>query len=771
MKRKFKSIVSVLLTALILLSGFSAFSVSTAATETSKSDTSANRYGLLDEVENGLILHCFCWNFNTIKNNMSKIAEAGYTAVQTSPINKVVVGDGGGMQLNGNGKWYYHYQPTAYTIGNYQLGTESEFKAMCSTAHSYGVKVIVDVVANHTTSNTGAVDNSIKNISGGAYHNKSGGISYASRYDVTQKDLLGLKDLNTQNPNVANHIQSYLKSCVAAGADGFRYDAAKHIELPDDGDFGGNFWPTVLNNGSSFQYGEILQDGSYPNSVRYSAYADYMHVTASSYGYILREAILNNDFDASTLSDHIGEGVADNRLVTWVESHDTYGNGGKSNNAETSFWIDNQKIRLAWAALVAQGGTTSLFFNRPAGSSPSNIWGSNRIGIAGDDNYRSDEVSAVNHFHNAMEGESKTITNIDDNSVVMISRGARGVVIINTSNSDKNIETPTSLAAGSYTDEAHGAAFNVSGNTLTGVVKAGQIAVIYNDTTVKPPSVSISFNGNNSGGDFYDTASVTLYASNTTSATYKLGSANAVSFTNGQTITIGSDMSEGQSVTLSLTGIGADGSSTEASYTFNKKSHPALNGNTVVYYDNSSTRWSSVRVYVYRNGGNIKNAEWPGEYMTQIDDKIWGYVIDDNKFPDAYVIFANENGTAQHNSGAGDVISKGEWKIYSDGKWSDYDKTQPTTSQTVSTASTATSTPSVSYYYGDINCDKRVNINDVTFIQLHLVEIAAYTPSALGRTLGDVNGDGRIKINDANLIQRKLAGITSSNNLTGEIYV
>ena len=35
--------------------------------------------------------------------------------------------------------------------GNYQLGTRDEFKSMCDTAHEYGVRVIVDVIANHTT--------------------------------------------------------------------------------------------------------------------------------------------------------------------------------------------------------------------------------------------------------------------------------------------------------------------------------------------------------------------------------------------------------------------------------------------------------------------------------------------------------------------------------------------------------------------------------------------------------------------------------------------
>lgn len=97
---------------------------------------------------NGTILQCFAWSFNTISESMEDIAHAGYAAIQTSPANECIVGGNGGMELMGQGKWYYHYQPTDWKIGNYQLGTKEEFKAMCEKAHSYGIKVIVDVDAS-----------------------------------------------------------------------------------------------------------------------------------------------------------------------------------------------------------------------------------------------------------------------------------------------------------------------------------------------------------------------------------------------------------------------------------------------------------------------------------------------------------------------------------------------------------------------------------------------------------------------------------------------
>ena len=49
---------------------------------------------------------------------MQAIKDAGYTSVQTSPINQVVVGNGGNKSLK---NCYYQYQPTLHTIGNYQF--------------------------------------------------------------------------------------------------------------------------------------------------------------------------------------------------------------------------------------------------------------------------------------------------------------------------------------------------------------------------------------------------------------------------------------------------------------------------------------------------------------------------------------------------------------------------------------------------------------------------------------------------------------------------
>lgn len=78
-------------------------------------------YGLAQQMSEGATLHAWEWSFKTIEENIPAIAEAGYTSVQTEPISAIHNG-GKGMIFTEN--WYYVYQPTDTTIGNWVMGTE-----------------------------------------------------------------------------------------------------------------------------------------------------------------------------------------------------------------------------------------------------------------------------------------------------------------------------------------------------------------------------------------------------------------------------------------------------------------------------------------------------------------------------------------------------------------------------------------------------------------------------------------------------------------------
>ena len=506
MKKFFKKPLSVLLSA-VMVSSCAAFSLAPAsAVETTQPAVAAS--ALPDKIEDGAILHCWSWSFNTIKENLPQIAAAGFKSIQTSPINKVWDGNKNGdmsLKSSNKGNWWYQYQPVDYTIGNYQLGTEDEFKEMCKEAHKYGIKVIVDIVGNHCTSEFSAISPTVKNVAGSStktFHKVTQITDWSNRYQVTQGHLTGLWDLNTQNEAVQQMIYDYMMHVLEDGADGFRFDAAKHIELPDDdASYAGNYWTKILDNNAEFQYGEILAGAD-----RAADYAKLMKITAEAYGTNLRLALEKKKLTATTAKNYRLSDVSADKLVTWVESHDTYCTDDIPAKQQYSSWmkINNEQVRQGWAIIAAQGDTTPLFFARPSGSqaydpsesSPTtaknfkNKWGDNTVGIAGDGNYFSDEVVAVNQFRNAMVGEGKNLVDvIKGGKVTMIERGTKGAVIVSVSDSDNNVNVATNLADGEYTDHVSGATFTVADGKLTGTAKAGAVVVLYTPEEADEPLI------------------------------------------------------------------------------------------------------------------------------------------------------------------------------------------------------------------------------------------------------------------------------------------
>ena len=424
---------------------------------------------------------------------MRDIADAGYTYVQTSPANTCYVGDNGGMALfskegdERQGKWYYYYQPTDWKIGNYMLGSRDQFKAMADSAMKYGVKVIVDVLPNHTAIDHNAVLPDLARAVGGhanLYH--ANGFTpitdYNDRLQCTTGEMGGLPDVNTENPDFQYYYMQYVNDLVNLGARGFRYDTAKHIGLPSDPldpkARRNNFWDvatgreavkglSLLMPDSLFIYGEVLQD----KNTKETEYAGYMDLTASSYGHALRTALEAGDATASDLIDW--HHPADpSQLVTWVESHDTYC------NAHESASIPDELIRQGWVVLASRAAGTPLFFSRPAGSTRENYWGNNLIGARGNDEFRHPEVVAANKFRKDMAGQPESISWTENGAVVAVARGDKGVALANISSRTEKINIATTLPDGTYTDAVHAYVFKVNKGKLTGKLAPYSTAII-----------------------------------------------------------------------------------------------------------------------------------------------------------------------------------------------------------------------------------------------------------------------------------------------------
>jgi alpha-amylase len=596
-----------------------------------------------DNIADGAILQCFCWDFNTIKESMADIAAAGFTSVQTSPINECLEGEDGGMQLYGNGKWYYHYQPTDFKIGNYQLGTRDEFKAMCDEADKYGIKVIVDVIANHTTPTTDAISQDLIDAGGGSletlYHegNAYDLTNYGSRLDCTTYKMGGLPDINTERTSFQDYFIDYINDCIECGADGFRYDTAKHIGLPDDpkedDGFTNNFWERVTteitNADSIFNYGEVLQG----NNDRIADYIEAIgRTTASTYGSKIRSAVSNSFLSTAAVSDY-WLGSAPLNMVTWVESHDNYINDG------TWSTLTNDQVILGWAIITARKDGTPLFFDRPYNSTYENIWGMNRIGTQGDDMYKDSRVSAVNFFRTAMIGEDETLVNPnDDDTALIIERGTKGAVIVNTEGA---LETgfEINLPDGTYIDRVDNTTeYTVKGGKLTSEsdIPENSVVVLYNDGYVNySTSAQVGVAEDTEFTYEGDSLTVTL-TTDSSNATYSIDGADAVAYTDGDTITI-THSDDNADTTVELRAENAEGLKTYEKLVFTYEQTYEITKGTKVYFEKPDDWDDEIYAYVYNNEED-ENESWPGVKMEKEEDGRYSYTFD-YAWTTPYIIF------------------------------------------------------------------------------------------------------------------------------------
>lgn len=552
----------------------------------------ANQYGIPDNIQDCNILHCFDWTFSDIKAELPKIAEAGFGAIQVSPVQ--------GNCLTG-AEWFYAYMPYDFAFKANGNGTRAQLQSLCKEAEKYGIKIVVDVVANHVNQAAGYHD-TWWDSNGRVRWN--GGVDYGNRYSITHNQLGEYGDVNSEDAQVQARAKAFIEDLKSLGVKGIRWDAAKHIGLPSEGC---DFWPQVCSVTGMWHYGEIL-DG--PGGDKYKLlkeYTDNISVTDSEYSDWTRSQVCNGQVPTGGGS-WTANGVPSTGIVYWGESHDTYSNDGQY--GVNSALISQDKIDRAWAIGACRNGESSLYFSRPAATSRTAI----KMGQKGSTHFTSKEIAAVNHLRNAMVGTPDYYSH--SNGVACITRAGGGACIVVGAGGSRQVSVANGgeyVPAGTYVDEVSGNTFTVTSSTISGQVGPTGIAVIYGEVRHEP---SVTFSPN--GGNFHETVTVTITAQNATSAWYKIGTAAQVDFTGTKTITLGADMEVGESVTVSWSATGEEGTKSGA-VTFTKTDKPTAEPNTI-YYDNSSSNWATP--YVHYWGGTTVST-WPGEPMTKVEGNIW----------------------------------------------------------------------------------------------------------------------------------------------------
>lgn len=154
-------------------------------------------------------------DFQGVIDKLDYIKDLGFTTVWISPI------------VDNEAFGYHGYWAADFYKTEEHFGTVEKLKELVDTAHSKGLKVIVDLVVNHT----GAQNEWLKDPAyADWFHSEGNIIDWNNQTEVENGRLSGLPDLNTENPEVRKYLIDMAKWWIReTGIDGYRLDTVKHV--------------------------------------------------------------------------------------------------------------------------------------------------------------------------------------------------------------------------------------------------------------------------------------------------------------------------------------------------------------------------------------------------------------------------------------------------------------------------------------------------------------------------------------------------------------
>ena len=208
--------------------------------------------------------------------------------------------------------------------------------------------------------------------------------------------------------------------------------------------------------------------------------------------------------------------------------------------------------------------------------------------------------------------------------------------------------------------------FNVILNNNSGA-QSGEISGITGDIYLKydgganaqkidaPVNTAAKVTLSPNGGDFEKTVTVTATLNNNAkSGWYKIGNGEQVALTPGKPVnfTLGADMMEGESKTVTWSATNAENVTKTGSATFNKKKEVVIPTPTGIFaYFLAPSDWNQVDCWAWNNSENFTGGNWPGVACTKIGVKkngldvwMWKYDGDLTTAP-TMIIFNNGSGT------------------------------------------------------------------------------------------------------------------------------
>ena len=431
----------------------------------------------VDSIQDVPMLHAWNWKINDVKSRLEKIKSAGYGAIQLSPLQPKVDKTNWSSESTSS-QWWQLYQPLALKVastGENFLGTKADLTSLCAMAKEHDIKIVMDIVCNHLAGNGSGYNSQVSEYTEYPLHNY-GMHADDNNGESVVKGHINLPDLDTSNAQVQQDTLAMLKEYIDCGVSGFRFDAAKHIETPDDGSYASEFWNVVLNGTTSYAtskgldkpyyYGEVLNTPGAGRS--FGSYTKMMSICDNKQGTSIVSAVKNNNL--ASIKSTFDTNEAPEHLVLWAESHDTYANTS-GYDLTTSYPID--VINKAYVIQTSRKDANSLYFSRPSST------GVTISTINDNGGYKYNDIRAINVFHRLFVDKSESINN--NNGCFVNVRGLGdyvGAAIVNISGSSTQNVNVTGLKDGTYFDLVSQNDFVVSGGTVNATFTNGACILI-----------------------------------------------------------------------------------------------------------------------------------------------------------------------------------------------------------------------------------------------------------------------------------------------------
>jgi alpha-amylase len=296
-------------------------------------------------------------DFNGITSKLDYLQDLGITGIWLMPINP--------------SPSYHGYDVVNYYAVNLDYGTMADFKNLVKEAHARGIRIIIDLVLNHTSSQHPFFEAANSDpqseyrdwyIWSDTYPGNywySGTTQYYYSYFS-----YAMPDLNYKNPEVTDQMYNVVRFWL----DGFRIDAAKHLieeGLRLEGTESTHAWLRNFytmyktENPEAYTVGEIYGAGAFAATVYTGDQLDQIFNFEMSAGF-MNSALGESNTGIYSAITFALEDMPGGEYATFLTNHD-------QNRSMSTLRGDLGKAKVAAALMLTSPGTPFLYYGEEIG--------------------------------------------------------------------------------------------------------------------------------------------------------------------------------------------------------------------------------------------------------------------------------------------------------------------------------------------------------------------------------------------------------------------